>query len=241
MCTVHSAINLNKYIITIMYSFQFIASTTETDRILQDISVFRINYNMYQLNNHTFRVYTSLSPASIHCKFFVISWDEWKGDLINEVTSTITNNKHPYALLFFNVPNELNDDELYSFTTIYKYAYTYSIPFIYKRMVEKEMRDELYYQLFLHFIDVLSKEKIKLENDIILYKDNIIFLDIIKDTYCNHIHGTIKYNKLHIKYHKICNEIITNIKDNDINLIRKTRCYNELYRPYRTFISTLTK
>jgi hypothetical protein len=230
-----------------MYAFKCIASTNETDQMLDDISVFRTQFHTYHIKDTTFRVYTSLSNASVHCTFYIISWDEWEGDIVTEVVNAIKKNEMPLALLFFNIPTTLSEDDFHSFTSIYTHAQYHSIPFIFKRK-EREVRDETYYQLFSYFLHKLEEQRKDIENTIVYYQskrnavDYLYFLNNAKEDYCKHIHGKQKYLLLQTRYKKSLNNLVQYTNLFPHNIIEQDRVYNimiryhkELYEPFHAF------
>jgi hypothetical protein len=232
-----------------MYSFKCIASTNETNQMLDDISIFRVQFHTYQLKDVRFRVYTSLSNASVHCTFYIISWEEWQGEIVTEIVRAISLNEIPIALLFFNIPTLLSEDDLHSFTSIYDHAEAHSIPFIYKRKGrEMEVRDETYFQLFCYFLHTLNEKRLQLEKDIATRNkndtieeriDNLYFLHQLRDEYCIHIHGRHKYNKLKKLYKtsframiQYTNEFPSQIIEQDEIYKKMIRYHKELYGPF---------
>lgn len=233
-----------------MYSFKCIASTNETNQMLDDISIFRVQFHTYQLKDVTFRVYTSLSNASVHCTFYIISWEEWSGEIVTEIVNAIKKNDMPIVLLFFNIPDVLSEDEFHSFSSIYTHAVANSVPFIYKRKGrEKEVRDETYYQLFCYFLHKLDEKRLQLETDIAFYNTNstieeriynLYFLHQLRDEYCIHIHGKKGYDQLQRKYKnslqamiQYTNECPSQVIEQDKMYKKMIRYHTELYSPFR--------
>lgn len=125
--------------------------------MLEDTSVFRIDANKYRVEPYKFKVYTSLSKALVYARFYIATWDEYTPELHADWMHHIRTQRLPLAFILYGVPDEWAHRHA-QLMTLYEATQQKHIPFIYRRKGnEREVRDELYYQLFSYFGGEVTK------------------------------------------------------------------------------------
>ena len=134
-----------------MYSIKCIASERESDRVLEDMTVFRIDTNKYRIEPYKFKMYTSLSKALVYARFHVASWKEYTSDLHTEWMDLLDKREMPCVFVILNAPNDWTQQHV-QLMAFYDSAKKRNVPFVYRREDEREVRDEMYFQIFSYLL-----------------------------------------------------------------------------------------
>ena len=134
-----------------MYSIQCIASERQSDRVLQDMTVFRIEANKYRIDPYKFKMYTSLSKAVVYARFYVAKWNEYTDDLHMNWMNLLETHDLPCAFVLLGAPNDWTQKH-FQLMEFYDAAKKRDIPFVYRRQDEREVRDEMYLQIFSYLL-----------------------------------------------------------------------------------------
>ena len=142
-----------------MFYIRFISSNQETDRFLETISLFHVKNNVYHIEPHTFRVYTTLSQTPVDSVIQLIRF----GDSIDWSEFERPNDSLIYkSVLVSNYPDDSVIRQHYKVTEYYEECAAHQTFLEFIHHPERESRDEIYKRLFQQSIStVLSKRDVR--------------------------------------------------------------------------------
>jgi len=198
------------------YSIQCIASSLETDKMLEQIECLHQYNNRYELHDKSFHLFTYLSKAKVQAKLYLFSYHELSFHKITKVTV-------PSLIVIVDIPNEPSTYEtLLQWAT---FCNRYEIQYLFRNK-EVDYRDEMFVMVFTQLLYQIDSTYQQLKQKYEFDKEDTSKLNLVA-----YYHGHA-FHKLYQTYQHCLTKIWSKDKEvREVWLKKSNYAFERLYRP----------